>query len=161
MRSRKRLRSRGRRGSGFTLLELLITTGVMMVAIAGLLQLFVGCLWQSESSGKLTGAMAEAYGKWEEVQATNFDNIIPNFSKGGVPGNVFPLATTAGNGAVYLQAISPDVLQVDIVVSWRDKGNDVVGEDKNLNGILDGGEDLNNNGRLDSPTSLTALIARR
>ena len=41
------------------------------------------------------------------------------------------------------------------------RSNRVIGEDKNLNGTLDGGEDSNANGRLDSPGQILTLMAQR
>jgi hypothetical protein len=46
------------------------------------------------------------------------------------------------------------------VVCYREKPNRVIGEDINLNGILDGGEDLNGDGRLSSLCEITYFIGR-
>lgn len=148
-------------GSGFTILELMVTTGVLAVAIVGLVQLFVCCMWQSENAGHLTTAVNEAYGKWEEIRAVEFGDIVTRYSPQGTLGDTFSLAGLDGRGVLYLDTSRPNILLVDVVVCWRERGNMVYGEDQNLNGVLDAGEDLNQNGRLDSPAELTSLVARR
>ncbi|MFA5259625.1 MAG: prepilin-type N-terminal cleavage/methylation domain-containing protein [Candidatus Omnitrophota bacterium] len=50
-----------------------------------------------------------------------------------------------------------DALRVTVVMSVAAK-NRIVGEDKNLNGILDSGEDVNENDLLDSPITLTTIV---
>jgi hypothetical protein len=52
-----------------------------------------------------------------------------------------------------------DLKRVRLTVSFRSR-NRVIGEDSNLNGILDAGEDSNGNGRLDSPAEVISLIAK-
>jgi len=52
------------------------------------------------------------------------------------------------------------LLQATVSVCWRQK-NRVIGEDKNLNGALDAGEDANGNKIIDSPVELTTLIVNR
>ena len=50
-----------------------------------------------------------------------------------------------------------DLLQIEVVVCFR-AGRRIVGEDQNLNGVLDSGEDTNSDGKLSSPVSLQTLI---
>ena len=152
---------RGRRAAGFTVVELIITVGISAIAIVGLVQLFVCSLWQTESAGRFSTAASEAYGKWEEIHGADFDGILADYGPGGAPGDTFALQDVDGRGVIFLDGSTPGLIAVDIVVSWRDRGNQVVGEDQNLNGRLDAGEDENLNGRLDSPVSLSSLVARR
>lgn len=147
--------------AGLTLVEVVVTSGVLAVALAGLMQLYVCCLWQSEGSGNLTAAMSEAYGMWEEIRAANFDTVVTNYSQGGTPGNTFTLNGLNGRGVIYLDTSVAGMIQVDVVVSWRERATVVIGEDQNLNGQLDAGEDTNQNGRLDSPAMIASLLARR
>jgi len=51
------------------------------------------------------------------------------------------------------------LLEVILTVSWKQRDGRIIGEDLNLNGILDAGEDANSNGRLDSPSELRSLIS--
>ena len=51
------------------------------------------------------------------------------------------------------------VLEVFTTAAWRHYDGRSFGEDRNLNGTLDAGEDLNNNSRLDSPVQLRAFLS--
>jgi hypothetical protein len=151
--------SRARSEEGFTLLELTVTAGLVALASGALLHLFATCLWQAEGAGYLTTAAYEAHAKVEEIRATNFDALTATYGPGGTLGDTFPMVVPEGMGKIYLTAVNADLMQVEVAVSWRDRGT-VVGEDKNLNGTLDGAEDGNFNGLLDSPASAVTLIAR-
>jgi len=51
------------------------------------------------------------------------------------------------------------VLEVFTTAAWRHYDGRTFGEDRNLTGTLDAGEDLNNNSRLDSPVELRAILS--
>jgi hypothetical protein len=69
-------------------------------------------------------------------------------------------AIPSSMGVVYINDTNPELLQATVSVCWRQK-NRVIGEDKNLNGALDAGEDANGNKIIDSPVELTTLIVNR
>lgn len=46
------------------------------------------------------------------------------------------------------------------MVCYREK-NRIIGEDANLNGVLDAGEDDNENGELDSPAHIETVIVQK
>ncbi|MBI5554451.1 MAG: prepilin-type N-terminal cleavage/methylation domain-containing protein [Elusimicrobia bacterium] len=50
------------------------------------------------------------------------------------------------------------LLEVVITVCWRAKDGRIIGEDTNLNGVLDAGEDMNANSELDSPVKFRGFI---
>jgi hypothetical protein len=50
--------------------------------------------------------------------------------------------------------------KIRIVACWRNQNGRVIGEDKNLNGTLDAGEDLDGNGLIDSPAVIESYVAR-
>ena len=60
--------------------------------------------------------------------------------------------TTVSTGDLYLVTVS---------VCYRTKGGRVIGEDANLNGTLNTGEDKNGNYVLDSPIQLTTYVAKK
>lgn len=66
-------------------------------------------------------------------------------------------------GKITVQTITTytksSIKEIRIVASFKSK-NRVVGEDANLNGDLDSGEDSNGNSRLDSPVELVTLVVR-
>jgi hypothetical protein len=155
---------RWRRGSssGFTLVELVITVGTTLIAVLGSIQLFTYCMWQSENSGNLTSSMQEAFAKVEEIRATPYGDIMTTFGPlAGQASRSFTPTRVRGLGIIYVNEVAPDLLQVEVVVNWQERGRYVVGEDRNLNGLLDGGEDGDGNGRISSPASLVTLVTRR
>ncbi len=157
-------RRAGRNGrdakAGLTIIELVITTGVVAICIAGLVHLFVYCMWETETAGGQTEAASEAFGKIEEIRTCPFDDIAPTYGPGGNPGDTFLLVRQEGKGVITLTKPDPDLVEVEVVVCWR-RGNMIIGEDQNLNGVLEKNEDLNGNGVIDSPVAMTTLIARR
>jgi hypothetical protein len=65
-------------------------------------------------------------------------------------------------GVVYVVVddTDPELLRVTISVCWRQKGR-VIGEDTNLNGVLEGIEDVNHNNIIDSPVQLITILVNR
>ena len=151
--------------SGVTFVELLITSAILSVVILGCLQLFIYSSTEAEMTGNLTSALTETQNKIEEIRNHTYSNIVTDYASGGTPGNTFNLTLLTGKGIVYIDnstaPCNSELLCLQVVVSWRNKYNRVVGEDQNLNGVLDAGEDLNGNGKLDSPAMLMSMITRR
>ncbi|MCM8832168.1 MAG: prepilin-type N-terminal cleavage/methylation domain-containing protein [Candidatus Omnitrophica bacterium] len=56
-------------------------------------------------------------------------------------------------------ALIDNLVFVEVVVCYR-AGNRVIGEDVNLNGVLDSGEDVNNDGKISSPITLSTFIGK-
>ena len=123
----------------FTLVEVLITIGILTVVIVGLLQLFVYCSNLAEAAGNTTLGINEAQNKMEEIHNHNFSTVAVDYASGGTPGNTFTLTSLTGTGTVTISQFggSSSLLQTQISVSWQNK-----------------------NGRNFS-TALTSLIARR
>jgi len=158
---------------GFTLVEVLITLSVMALVLVSLLNSFVYFSVLSNASGNLSLAVLKVQSKSEEIRAHNFDLITTDYSVGGTPGPVI-LLTRANDGVdgsliVYLDQLYPDLLQVNIVASWRNKEGRIIGGDnggsdpaKALNGVVDPGEPVDVNGRLLSPelTGVTYVAKR-
>jgi len=145
--------------NGFTLLELMIAVGVLIVALAGLLGVFAHLISLNENSSKLTLAVAACQAKLEEIRNSTFSNIYTTYN--GASFNPQGFASSEAKGAISINNSNPILLQVFVSVSWRTRSNRVIGEDRNLNGSRDAGEDLNANLRLDSPGQLATLMAQR
>jgi len=145
--------------NGFTLLELMIAVGVLVVALVGLLGVFAHLILLNENSGKLTLAVTACQAKLEEIRNTGFSTVYLNYN--GTNFNPAGFSSGEAKGAISINNSNPNLLQIFISVSWRTRSNRVIGEDKNLNGIRDGGEDSNENGRLDSPGQILTLMAQR
>jgi len=63
-------------------------------------------------------------------------------------------------GVLYINQADPDFITATVEVSWK-QGNSVIGEDTNLNGILNSGEDKNGNNLLSSTVELVTRIVNR
>jgi Tfp pilus assembly protein PilV len=145
--------------SGLTLLELMIATGILVVAISGLLAIFASLLSLNENSRKLGLAIAACQDKMEEMRNSNFDTLFTAYNGTYFDPDGFLAQEAEGN--VYINNTNQDLLEVCVSVSWRERSNKTSGEDANLNGVLDPGEDLNSDGRLTSPAEIVALIGQR
>ena len=109
-----------------TLIELMITIGVLAIVLIGLLQLFVYCFNLNEISGNLTVAVSEAQGKMEEIRNHNFNDIVNDYGPSGSPGDTFNLAQLIGTGTININAINSGLLKIEIVVSWQNRGGRVI-----------------------------------
>ncbi|MBI4355343.1 MAG: hypothetical protein HY597_02680 [Candidatus Omnitrophica bacterium] len=139
--------------TGLTLFELIIALAIFVVSIGSLVVAQDGCLALAEGARNTTIGLNLAREKAEEIRAVAFGNV-PAYD-----GQTFTLAAWGAphRGVVRVVTTDPALLEIYISVSWRQRGNRVVGEDTNLNGVPDAGEDANGNGRLDSPASLVTL----
>ena len=149
------------RRKGLTLVEVLVTTAIVSTVTIMLLRLFVYCSSLAEMAGNLTAAMTKAQDKMEEIKNYNYDLIATDYAAGGTPGNTFSLSSPPGMGVIYIDSSNASLLQVEIDVSWRNKDSRIIGQDTDLDGVKDGGEDPDNNNKLDSIASLVTKIARR
>lgn len=146
---------------GFSMAEILITVGILVVVIVSLFQLFIYCSSLAQLSIDITKSVVLAQSKMEEIRQYNYDLIPVDYVSTGTPGNTFSFTSGVGKGVIYINSTNTDLLQVDVVVSWQEPNQRIIGEDLNFNGALDGGEDVNGNGVLDSPVHFTTLIARK
>lgn len=63
---------------GFTLLELIIVTGILLIVVSGLLVTFVYCLLLNESNNNLVIAANDAQAVLEEIKGLTY-NQIPGY----------------------------------------------------------------------------------
>ncbi len=138
---------------GFTLVELLVASSILTVVIIGLLISYLRCLELAELSRNVSIATDISRSRMEEIKNTEFAQIEATYS-----GVTFTSASLTGMGVSYVTAVNADLLQVTVSFCWQQKNGLIVGEDKNLNGAIDGGEDVNNNGMLDSVVQLVNYI---
>ena len=149
--------------AGFTLVELLMAVITLAAVLAGLIQVFIRCSTLAELSHHKTLVMSEAQSKMEEIRSHDFDVIAADYVYGGAL-NPFDLNQLTGKGVIYINDSTADLLRIEIVISWRDKYNRMIGEDLDLDGILDAGplaEDRDGNGKLSSIATIVSLVAAR
>jgi prepilin-type N-terminal cleavage/methylation domain-containing protein len=107
---------------GFTLLELMIVTGILLIVISGLLVTFVYCLLLNESNNNLTIAAGDAQYVLEELsemkgtQYSQIDEYIASFN----PSRFTNLnnETVAFPNPVY----GAYTTEVTVNVSWAERG---------------------------------------
>jgi len=154
-------------GKGFTLLELMVATGIFLAAAVGLLSLFVLTIQLADTAKNNTIATNATMAKIEEMRNSPFDSLATDYGSTGIPGNTFHinnwLSVNDHCGAVEISDVygNARLYEVRVTVSWRQKSGRILGEDANFNGSLDAGEDQNGNMQLDSPAEIVTLISRR
>ncbi|MCX5694564.1 MAG: hypothetical protein NT014_05540 [Candidatus Omnitrophica bacterium] len=147
----------GRFKEGFVLLEVLLATAIAAFAICGILLMYIVGMDLIRSSKNTSIATNAAQGLIEEIRFTSpLPDVVTKykglkFSVNGIP---------SSSGVVYVDDTNSDFLLVTISVCWR-QGNKIIGEDKNLNGELDAGEDTNDNLMIDSPAELVTQVTSR
>lgn len=142
----------------FTLVELLVVTGILSIVILGLIQTLILGSVLADLSNRKTIAMGEAQDKLEEILNHAYAQITADYGAGGTPGNTFSLSQITGKGRITIDSSTTNLLKIDVVVSFQYRNGRIMGEDLNLNGALDVGEDANGNGVLDSPIKLSTYI---
>ncbi len=139
--------------SGFTLPELMISCLIIMPILVGGIFTFIQCLELSELSGNMSTAILGTQTLISQIEDSAFNQIFSNYNN-----TTFSLSGLTGAGVTYVDNSDPDLLKITNTFCWRQKSGRVIGEDKNLNGQLNAGEDSNGNGILDSPVQLATLI---
>ena len=139
--------------SGFTLVELLVASAILIITIVGILISYIRSLELAEMSRNSSVAINASRSQIEQMKNTDFTLVSTNFN------NVtFTVPGFSGMGVSYVTAVSANLAQVTATFCWRQRNGRVVGEDKDLDGVVDAGEDANGNGRLDSPTQIISDI---
>jgi prepilin-type N-terminal cleavage/methylation domain-containing protein len=154
---------KGNRGkkSGFTLVEVLVAVSITAVCLAGMLLSYINLLTLTDLTRDFTLATSAASQKVEEVKRSPFDSVAEyNNTVFSIAG--FPAATEAKGRIEITNTTYSYLKKVRITVAFRTRGR-VIGEDTNLNGRLDEGENTasySESGaeRLDSPVEVVTYI---
>lgn len=148
------------RKKGFTLVEILVSTAIMAIAITSTLQILMYLLQMNEANQVSVACMNRVQGIMDEIKRVNYDDIVL------YNGDTFTVdeLTARGirhRGVIYVNEIEASFLSdVKVVISWENRSR-IIGEDRNFNGALDGGEDLNGNGQIDSPIMIESTLVNR
>lgn len=154
------MRHRLNTNKGFTLPELMISSLILGITFVGMLLTFIKCMELSELSRNSMTAIAAAKSKMEEIKNHDFNTIFTDYNN--VAFEVTGFSPSRAEGVTYINNSNPDLLVVTISVSWRQKNGRVIGEDTNLNGAFNVGEDtMTVNGLLDSPVQIVGNIYQR
>lgn len=150
---------------GFTLLELMLASVIMIVALGGLLASYVLCFNLSETAKNTTLATNAIQLELETIRDYNFYDIQSDYNNATF--TVSGFANQQAIGSVIVESISADLLRITVSVSWRQKGGRIIGEDSGrgggiaLNGNLEGTEDVDGDGIIDSPAMLSTVVGKR
>jgi len=141
---------------GFSLAELIVAAAIMSVVFAGILMSYVRCMELNEASQNKSMAVKAARSQMELIRGSNYNTLVANFN--GVPFNVTGFV---GRGVSYVTVLDAKNTRVIVSLSWQQKNGRVYGEDKNLNGVLNAGEDANADVMLNSPVDITTRVYKR
>ncbi|HUQ02360.1 MAG TPA: prepilin-type N-terminal cleavage/methylation domain-containing protein [Kofleriaceae bacterium] len=119
---------RNRKQRGFTLVELLVTLGVTVIGLMGLLSLYVVTARGNALGAHSGEAVAVAEATVEEVRNTSIDDLLTTHGAATLPLDI-NLNTVAGRaGTTFnrrmlvteLTATSPNLVKIRIEVVWTD-----------------------------------------
>ena len=137
----------------FTFPELLVAAILLSMAVVGLLLSYTKMIELQELSHNTSIAIEGMIDQMELIKNTNFTDIETTFNA-----QTFTVTGLTGIGSISVTTLEFDYLEVWMTYSWQQKNGRIIGEDDDLDGVLDVGEDDNANGRLDSPAQFVTYI---
>ncbi len=138
---------------GFSLVEILIASGIFLLAFVGILMSYLTCLDLAQFSKNTSIAVRAVQGRMETIRNTPVNQIKATYDR-----VTFATSGLTGIGVSYVDDTNPSLLTVTITFCWKQPNGRIVGEDTNLNGVLDTGEDKNSNSILDSPAQIVTKV---
>mgnify|MGYP000973970167 CR=1 FL=1 len=138
---------------GVTMPELLVAVMIFMVAIVGILYSYLKCMELQDLGRNVSLANQAVRNKMEAIKNTSFSNIYTTYNNTN-----FTFSGINGRGVVYVNNSNAHLLQIKVVFCWKQPNGRIMGEDRNLNGALNLGEDANGNGQIDSYVQITTNI---
>ena len=139
---------------GFTLAELMVAAMVTVIAFMGILYTYARYLELDELSRNTAIALQASQNKIEAIKNTLYANIYATFNNQTFTAS----GITNGKGSVTIDNTNPKLMLITVTFCWKQTNGRLMGEDTNLNGVLNVGEDTNGNGAMDSPVQLIAYI---
>ena len=156
------------RGAGFTLVEVLVSAFIMSITLAAILGGFLGNMHLTNVATSKVAMQTQLDRFVEGLRQQPFATLTGRVrsqhrSSDDDAGFVLPTGYQGELLVEYKLVTYGSVNAVEVTMDpiWREGQNRMIGEDANLNGVLNAGEDRNGNGRLDSPSQITIRIAQR
>lgn len=138
---------------GLTLVEVLIAVLILIPMFTVGMQTFIKCIELSDVARNSSLAVWGVKNRMAAIENTAYANISANYNN-----TTFNINGLTGIGITYVDT-STNHLTVTVSYSWRERNGRVIGEDKNLNGSFDAGEDtITANNRLDSIAQVSSQI---
>lgn len=141
---------------GLSLAELLVSTGLLILIVTGLLLSYIRALELNEISRNSSIAVQAGRTRMEQIKNTDYAQIKTTFNL-----VTFNITGLNGKGISYVDDTNPKLLKVTVPICWKQKNNRLIGEDADLDGALDAGEDINGNNLLSSPVEVVDYIFQR
>ena len=138
---------------GFTLVELMISTFLLVFIFSGTILTFFYCMDLNEMAKNSSTALLAIKSKITEIENTPYSQISAIYNN-----TTFTSPDLKGIGVSTINSSNPNLLEVTVTFTWQQKNGRILGEDLNMNGIINPGEDVNNNNILDSPVTVATAI---
>lgn len=132
---------------------MMVAAMIMVLAFMGILYTYARYLELDELSRNTSLALQASQDKIEAIKNTAYDQIVATYNN-----QTFTYTGINGRGSIRIVDTNPKLMLVTVTFCWRQSNGRLMGEDKNLNGVLNTGEDANANGTIDSPVQLIAYI---
>ena len=139
--------------SGMSLAEVMVAATIFIIAATGILLTLLKCMELEELGRNSQQALAGIQTEIDVIKNADFSTIEATYNNA-----TFTHAALTGMGKVYVDNTDPNLLIIKVVYCWRQSNRRVIGEDTNLNGTLDAGEDKNGNGQIDSYVQVQTQI---
>jgi Tfp pilus assembly protein PilV len=138
-------------------MELMIAALILALTLVGLLASYISCMQLTEITRNTSIAINIVQAKAEEIEGHTYANIKADYDR-----ITFTPSGLNGIGVSYVDDTNPNLLKITVSLSWRQSRGRVIGEDADLNGQWNTGEDtLIVNNILDSPAEIVTYIAQR
>ena len=131
----------------------MIATLIFTFTFAGVIMVFIRCIELSEMARHSSIAVNACKNRIAAIEDTAFDQILATYNN-----TTFTATDINGIGKTYVTSLTTNMLKVTLVFCWKEKNGRALGEDKNISGSLDAGEDTNGNGTIDSPVKVTTYV---
>ena len=142
-----------------SLIELMVTVTIVVIGLTSILASYANMFILGDLARDLSRATNAVRAQMEEIKQEEFDNLdaldattfdLDGFTALEAKGRIEVRGVTGNSG----------LREVRVIGCFLSR-NRVIGEDSNLNGVLDvpALEDQNNNGRLDCPVEFITLLA--
>lgn len=151
--------------TGFSLLELMLASVILIIAIGGLLSSYTLCFNINEMAKNQTLSIAVIQERLEDIRDHSFNSIFTDYNNSNF--EITGIVNQDAEGSIRVDNSDPDLLKIIVSACWRQQGGRIIGEDNGrgggiaLNGRLDGNEDANANGIMDSPAQIVTLITNK
>ena len=143
------------------MLELTIAIAIFALAASGIMSVFISSATLTDSAGFVTSMANRARQELEgAIWNRNFDNLMNYSILVGPLNRMSMVCYVQRHNSVFCQDQN-NLREVRIVVTYEERQRRIIGEDRNFNGALDGGEDINGDGRLTSPCEIVTFATRR